>query len=264
MSEEAAPYVARVLQNAGTFVTALVNDVPMYEKSTMDFSAPTFHGCPFLIPGENQVVIEVEKAPMNMEIPALPMFELAFFLHVMKVEDEVNVFNVRYPDFVESLPPERRKFPVRSDVMKFTPPGYIPDPIWANAPRAAIREDGSPELLQPLFELHSAFVRRDIDAFLNITSTKIADLVRYTGPSPDATRSELEKETAEFFGMEWDLRPFDPKKLRFRSCCEGRVVYVTDDERGPALFAQHKTEPRTAWRVKPYLVRQGSGWRIFR
>ncbi len=264
MVEEAAPYVARVLHNAGTFVTAIMNDIPMYEKSVMDFSAPTFHGCPWLVPGENEVVLEVEEAPLNPEFRTLAMFELSLYLHVMKVEDERNVFHVRYPDFVETLPPPRRKFPIRSDPMKFTPEGHIPEPIWWNAPKASINPLGSPELLQPLKDLHTAFEKRDIDAFLDLTSTKIEDLVRYTGPTPDASRTNLEQETAEFFGMQWDLRPFEPEKLRFRSCQEGRVVYVTDEERGPALFAKHKTEKRTAWRVKPYLVRQGNGWRIFR
>ena len=264
MAEEAAPYMARVLQNAGTFVMALVNDVPIYDKAVMDFSAPTFHGCPWLIPGENEVVIEVEEAPLNPEFKTLAMFELCFFWHVTKIDDEKNIFHVRYPDLVEKLPPDRRKFPIRSEPMKFTPEGYIPEPIWANAPKQSISAFGSPELLQPLKDLHSAFERRDVDAFLEVTSTKIEDMVRYTGPTPDASRDNLAQETSEFFGMQWDLRPFEPEKLKFRSCCEGRVVYVTDDERGPALFAQHKTEKRTAWRVKPYLVRQGNSWRIFR
>ena len=265
MTEEAAPYVARVLHNPGTRVLALVNDVPLYDDAATGFSAPAIHGCPWLVPGENQVVLEVDEAPKDEGMPNnLPMFELSFFLHKLKIEEEVNVFHVRYPNFAETLPSERRKFPIVSDVMRFTPEGYIPDPIWKDAPSMNIPAAGTPKLLQPLFELHRAYERRDVDAFLDLTSTKISDMVRYTGPSPDASRDELAKETAEFFAMPWDLRPFDPNKLRFRSCAQGRVAYVTDDERGPALFAQHKTEPRTTWPVKPYLFFEGTRWRIFR
>lgn len=264
MSEIAAPFVARVLHNAGTHVTALVNDVPIYQGAVQDFVAPSFPGCPWLMPGENSVVLEVEEAPINPEVPVRAMFELCFFLETEKVGEEHKDFVARYPECMEGLPPERQKFPQRSNPMLWTPAGVIPEPIWKNSPPGNIPVDGTPELLQAVHQLHEAFETRNVDAFLDATSTKIADLVRYTGPQPHGTRAELAKETEENFAFPWDLRPFDPKKLRFRSCCDGRVAFVTDDERGPALSAQHKTEPGTKWRPKLYLFRDGGAWRIFR
>lgn len=259
-----APYMTRIRHCHGTRVRVLVNDLPMYDRAVMDFVTPTFPATPWLKSGENTIEVHVDRSPLNPNMSKVPAhFWLLMFHQGEDMElDEKTLYSLEYPNFFERLPEEERKLPcVWRD--KFTPEGGIPKPIWEDATPEEIPEHGTPELLKSVFELHSAFARKDKEAFFHAGSLKLVDLRRYFGPQPWNTEPEVRKENDEMFEQPWDLMPFDPAKLSFRSCAGGRVAYVTHAGGGPAIYARHKHAPQE-FSVKPLLVRQGADWRIFR
>jgi hypothetical protein len=262
---DVAHYMTRIRHCHGTHVRVFVNDLPMYDKAVLDFCAPTFGATPWFVPGENRVVIEVNDGPINPGMPTVPRhFHLLFFHQGENLEtDETTLYEKEYPTFLAELPEAERKLPCRwTDT--FTPKGQIPEPIWADAAPEPIPEKGTPELLKAVYDLHVAFSRRDVDALVGAAALKLEDMQRYFGPQSWNIPSEVKKEHAEMMAEPWDLAPFEPDRLRFRSCAGGRVAYATYEDGGPAVRARHKIAPTQTWAVKPLLVRQGADWRIYR
>lgn len=263
MATDVAPYMVRILHNAGTWVRVWVNDLPMYDRAVMNFMTSQFHGTPWFIPGENSLVLEVFDAPRNPETPTVtPYFDLTLYLDAVDPADEQVLVQLKYPELLADLAPEDRKFPIVVRTT-FTPEGNIPEPIWKNAPPSEIPEDGTPELWKAVYAVHDAFARRDVDAFVDSAALKLEDQVRYLGPDVRLSREGVRKEHAAMMEQPWELMPFEPTELHFRSCQDGRVAYVTRKGGGPAIYAQHRTAPQS-FKVKPLLVRQGADWRVYR
>lgn len=261
----APPYMARFRSNHGIHVRVLVNDIPMYDRSVLDYCSPTYPATPWFIPGENQVEIELAAAPLNQDMKVIPShFHVLFFHQGPNIaKDETTLYEEEYPKLLAKLPPEERQLPcaIKSS---FTPSGDIPKPIWADVPPGHVPEQGTPELLKAIFDLHHAFARRDLDALVGAISLKLEDQQRYFGPQPWLKESDVKREHAEMMEQPWDLAPFEPERLRFRSCVDGRVAYATLDDGAPAVRARHRLDPNQTWAVKPLLVRQGADWRIYR
>lgn len=259
-----APYMARFRHSPGVHVRILMNDVPMYDRAVMTFSSPTFPATPWFRPGENEIVIECRPAPVNPEMESVPPhFQCFFFRQGPTIEDEAELYLEEFPNFLLKLPEEERTMPC-SVRATFTPEGIIPKPIWADADPGPVPETGSPELLKAVFDLHQAFAKRDGEALFTVGALKVEDLQRYFGSQPSTNPVELRKENEAMFQEPWDLAPFHPERLRFRSCQGGRVAYATNEHGGPAVMARHKADPGQAWAVRPLLVRRGAEWRIYR
>ena len=261
----AAPYMARFRSSHGIHVQVRVNDVPIYDRAVLDFCAPTYPASPWFVPGENVVEVEVREGPINEDMKTIPPhFDVLFFHQGADLnKDETPLYFEEFPKLLQKLPAEERKLPctLRSS---FTPEGHIPEPIWRDVPKGPGPERGSPELLKAIFELHQAFAKRDLDALIATSAIKLEDQQRYFGPQPWLRESEIKAEHAEMMAQPWDLAPFEPERLRFRSCVEGRVAYATLDDGSPAVRARHRAIPNPTWAVKPLLVRRGADWRIFR
>jgi len=264
-----APYMTRIKHGPATYVRVLMNDVPMYDRAVMDFASQAFPATPWLIPGQNRVEVEVRDAPKNPHCEqAPPHFELFLFHQDMDAlndgSNETPLYHEEYPAVLETLPPEERKLPC-SWTATFKPEGYIPEPIWADSAPGPVPEQGTPELLKAVFDLHIAFEKKDVDALVAVAALKLQDQQRYFGPLETNIPSEVKKEHVEMLAQPWDLMPFEPAKLRFRSCQGGRVAYVTHEDGGPPLRAKHQFDPLQRWAAKPLLMRQGSDdWRIYR
>ena len=263
---EIAPYMARLYHHPGTWVRAFVNDLPMYDRPVESAVATDFPATPWFIPGENELVLEIAEAPKPESFGnAAPSFELTFFGEAPPQLPAgrprlVPLLETKFPKLLAELPPEDWKLPVRWSA-KFTPTGNIPPPIWeANQPEK-IPELGSPALLRALFGLHQAFARKDVDAMADALDLKLEDQSRYHPGSPRLVRAEVKKEHAEMLEGDWKVDPFEPEKIRFRSCAQGRVAYAHREDGGPALSARNGPH---AWKVRPLFVRQGADWKIYR
>jgi hypothetical protein len=237
----------------------------MYDRAVLDYCSPTWPATPWFIPGENTVEIEFKEAPKNPDMAVIPSHFHALFFHqgADMVKDETTLYAEEYPKLLQKLPEEERKLPC-SIKSTFTPEGDIPKPIWADAAKGPVPEKGSPELLKAIFDLHHAFANRDVDALIAAAALKLEDQQRYFGPQPWLRQDDLKREHQEMMEQPWELAPFEPDRLRFRSCKEGRVAYATHDSGGPAVIARHKIDKNQTWAVKPLLVRQGADWRIYR
>ena len=258
--------MTRLYHGPGTWVRAWVNDLPMYDDSSMTMRAVDFPATPWFVPGENEVVLELEPTPMPQGLSAAPAFDLTFFGEGPKEAPSarphfVTLLETKFPQVLEELPPEERKLPVRWS-KRFTPEGHIPSPIWADNPKENIPEKGTPELLAALFAVQQAFINKDVDALMAATELKLEDQLRYHPGSARLVPADIKKEHAEMLAEgQWDVKAFDPDRIRFRSCAGGRVAYARRDDGGPALEARNGPH---AWRARPLLVRQGADWRIFR
>lgn len=264
---EIAPYMTRLYHGPGTWVRAWVNDLPMYDKPVHSMSAIDFPATPWFVPGENDLVLEFAESerPEGLSNVA-PAFDLTFFAEgppplPTSKPPLVPILEVKFPALLAELPMEKWALPTRWST-KFTPTGNIPPPIWADNPREVIPERGNPELLGALFALHQAFAKKDVDAMVEAIDLKIEDQLRYHPGSARLNRSEIKKEHAEMLTEgDWKVAPFEPERLRFRSCAQGRVAYAHRDDGGPALEAHNGPH---AWKARPLFVRRGTDWKIFR
>jgi len=141
--------MARFRSNHGVHARVLVNDVPMYDRSVLDYCCPTYPATPWFISGENQVVLELSEAPLNEDMKVIPShFHALFFHQGANIQtDETTLYEEEYPKLLEKLPAEERHLPC-SIQSTFTPSGDIPKPIWADVPKGPVPEKGTPELLK--------------------------------------------------------------------------------------------------------------------
>lgn len=262
-----APYMCRLYHSPGTLVRVWVNDLPMYDRAPEKMTTGNFPATPWFQPGENEIVIEVNDAPPAPGLKNIPSsFELLLFGEGKEdsvgVPAKIPLYDQKYPAFMSRLPPEEQKLPARWRGT-FRPEGPIPEPIWADAPAGPIPENGTPELWKVMHEMHRAFGQKDVDAMIAATTLKLEDQRRYHGNHPRLQLNELRQENHEMLQEPWDLAPFEPSRMRFRSCAGGRVAYATRDDGGPALEARHPSGQH-AWKFKPLLMRRGADWQIFR
>ncbi len=116
--------------------------------------------------------------------------------------------------------------------------------VWQDAPATPPGEADAQALVALAEDVHAALVSRDIDALMELTALKSAELAR----ALDTPLAEVEEGTREMFvelfaDPTWRVAPFDPSQLAAVPCAGGRMVRVTDPSGGPPLVAATADRP---------------------
>ncbi len=254
------PYYYIVRQMPGLALKLAINDVPFYRRAVtynVASNGPVNHA---LVRGENTVQMDLLEDNVN---PHAPNARVVLDFVVLREEDDVVVHESKWPALLDLHQPEDRKLPLTHRT-KFTIDTDIPKPIWQDNAPEQFPPEGTDEQHEAVFQLHDAYRRKDVGAFLAATELKLADHKRYYGPTPGLDPISAERDYGAKLREPWDVRPFDPKELVFERWADGRVAYVTRKDGGPALMATHQTDPKQTWRANLYLTRSDGKWRIFR
>jgi hypothetical protein len=248
----------------GIVANVTVNDVPFYRRVVDHNAAPAGPFNHMLVPGKN--LIEVSLAEVPGATPA--HVERGFAFQVRREDDDVVLFDATWPAFAAEYPEEQRKLPI-VHARHFEPPFEARAPIWGDAATDYFPPEGTPELHAPVKELHAAYARADVDAFMGSTALKMDLHRRYYGAMPETDAAAARAHIAGQLAEPWDVRPLELAELVFERRCGGRVAYVTRRDGGHALLATHKADPGQAWTANLYLTRPAKpgggheGWRIF-
>ena len=116
--------------------------------------------------------------------------------------------------------------------------------VWQEAPDVAPGESDARALVSLAGEVHAALASRNIDALIELTALKSAELAR----ALDVPMTEIEEGQRELFGElfadpSWRVAPFDPSQLAAVPCAGGRMLRVTDAQGGPPLVAGTDDRP---------------------
>jgi len=254
------PYYYIVRQMPGLALRLALNDVPFYRRAVsynVASNGPVNHA---LIRGENTVLMEFFQDAVN---PLSPNARIMLDFVVLREEDDVIVHETKWPALLDLHKPEDRKLPLVHRT-HFTIDTEIPKPLWADNPPEFFPPEGTDEQHEAVFQLHDAYRRQDVGAFLAATELKLADHKRYYGPTPGLDPISAERDYGAKLREPWDVAPYKPEELVFERWQEGRVAYVTRKDGGYALQATHRTDPKQAWNANLYLTREAGKWRIFR
>lgn len=250
------PFYWLVKHPPGHVVNLTVNDVPFYRRSSDHHAAPNGPFNHWLLPGRNVVHLTlVQPVPV-------PGMKFSMSFQVIRFEDDMALFTLAYPEFIQVHPEEERSLPA-SHQAAFDFPLDAPKPIWFDAPVTDFPPEGTPEQRAAIFELWDAKRRGDVDDFIRATEMKARNLELFYGPNPDHTPGKMRGEYGAILAEPWDLRPLDFEELIFERRGGGRVAYVTRKDGGPTLFAQHKEDPDRTWEPTLYLTMVEGRWRIF-
>lgn len=249
------PHYFQIKHSPGIMADVLINDVPFYRRYSEINQSPAGPVNHFLLKGRNTVKIKLDEANPN------PLRIRTFDVKLMREEDDRVLFHANWPDFAKDYPEPEQKLPIVHETW-FDFDEDTPRPIWADAPVESFPGEGTRELRDAVRELHDAYDRQDIDAFLKAMEHKTAEFQKFYGPlpslAPDAARETYGKSLRE----PWNLRPYDPTKVFFERRANGRAAYARGLEGGPALLALHKTDPVRSWEASLLLSRVDGRWRI--
>lgn len=251
------PYYYIVKHAPGIYARVAVNDIPFYRRAVDCNLAPAGPFNHLIVPGDNVVTMELFEVG-----EPTPTIIRSFSMEILREKDDVACFREKWPDFGKEYPEEERKLPI-VHTRGFKSEGEVPKPIWWEAPRESFGAGGTSEQLDVVREVHEAYGKADVDAFLAAYELKFAEHRRYYGVVPELTPAMARPKYAGLLAMPWDLEPLDPEQLVFERRAEGRVAYVTRKDGTAALQARHKTDPSHTWEADLLMTRVDGRWRIF-
>lgn len=248
-------YLYRMKHGVGLAVDLRLNDVPFYRRVSEYSESPAGTASHLLVEGENVLSLwmgEIEKVPWLVR---------SFEFLILRDGSEEPIFRLTWPEFAEEQPEGERDLPIKHEA-RFVFAEPTPKALWVEAPVENVPPEGTESLHDALRELHAAYASGDVDAFLKVMEHKTAEMTKFYGPIPDLAPAAAKEYYGEKLAQPWKLEPYDPKKVVFERCANGRAAYARNLEGGPALFAQHEHDPGETWQANPLFARVDGRWRV--
>lgn len=249
----------------GVWARAYLNDLPLYTGEI----GPNSRSGPIndlLVPGDNELTIELLRVPQPVHSPYLDGAVELFFYEVLNPNTTPLttrvIHEVSFPAIYTSAPRERRHFPFlhRS---RFEPGVDVHPPPWLAAPPAEIGCEGTPELREAVRRLHAAVDDSDADRFFQEIALKLDHQERaFEGHARATARAKREAFRADLFDLRLRARPLEIDALHFEPRAGGRVVSVTRPG-GYAIEAACLDDPGRRIRTDLLFTRYAGGWRVF-
>lgn len=249
-----ANYIYRILHRPASRARALVNGIPIYQRTPTANVTPVGPLTHWLTSGENTITVELFPAPPS---PLTPYLGPHFAIFVLDAEDQdTPLFSWEYPTSVASL-----GLPIDLPLVgggALHIPDELPEPVYRRGSREDFPAEGTREQIDAVRELYDAFATRDAARFEAAMELKVTTFERYYGPQPLSRAEALQK-----INQPWVMEPFDAHDLRFDRHADGRVAYVRRESGKPAVRAVHRDQPYFGWGSDFYMTRLDGRWRIF-
>ena len=263
------PIFHSILVKDRTWARAYLNDLPIYRAGV----GPNSRSGPIndlLVPGENELTIELLHAPTPIHSPTLKgavtfMVYESLNPHApegVKVERR-DILEAVFPELWQSAPAERRRFPFFYRAF-FDPGVEVQPPPYLKSPQMTFGCDGTPELRAAVQRLHAAIADNDVDRFLGEIALKLDHYEQALEGEPNARASyKRELFRKELFHYRLKPEPLDLGALHFEPRAGGRVAHVTRADGGYAITAVAQDDPKRRLRTDLLFTQYAGEWRIF-
>jgi hypothetical protein len=269
----------------GVIGRAWLNDLPVHKVMTQGPDSMTGGANFLLVPGRNELVLEILRLPAPRPIPPAGMkvyrvkdpntqpivAEVLAGVEIpagISLKSSLNapVIGPR-PRAMTQRPWDEIELPFSYRV-EFEMPADLPEPPYYRAPRAEFPCEGTPELLLAVREVQEALEQKDLRRFLDLLSLKHEWWAAAFTGHPYAAMDRQREGATEFFALDYRVRPLDEKRLHFEPRAGGRVAYVCAWDDGPAIEAvgpppAAEDLPGLALRTNLLLTQHNGRWRVF-
>jgi hypothetical protein len=237
------------------------NDLPVYDDPpTPNHQSTTLQVNNFLIPGENEIRIEVD----TMGDPASNMFWADVYHDVDETQKPVRYHSLRWPDAIAELPhPPPAPVPFAWQHL-FLVEETHPKPLYADVPPEQFPREGTEELRAAVKEIHDALAERDAAKLAELTQFEAHDSDRYFLARAPTTRAERQETFGSSLAEPWDVPKWDPERLVFTPRCGGRLVHATGTDGEHAIRGAAVQRPEAKFLMNPILVRHQGRWQLYR
>jgi hypothetical protein len=249
---------------------AWLNGLPLYKSPFFGPDSRSGTINPFLVPGENEVGVEVLKTKKLMHSPEMPSavkIELYEVLNLDEPEEaklKRRIFaKAEWPDMKNEVAEPHRRLPLWYKA-SFDPGVPVVRPPWLDAPRHDFDCAGTPELRDAVTRLHRAVEQNDADGFLHEISLKLEHYENSHPGIDHATRKAADDMFKnELFGYLPRVGPLDMGELHFEPLCGGRVAFVTRHDGGYALDAVCERDKKRRIEADLLLTVHKGRWQVF-
>jgi len=254
-------YIYRIMHRPGSRVRALINGVPVYNRSVTDNASPAQPITHWLTTGDNTLTFELWEAPLSPRTPYLGA-HFAFLIREVKGNndptpiEEIDLFAWHYPNSLID-----KEFPTALPLVHtevFHVSADLPAPAYAKATREEFPVEGTPEQRAAVFELYDSFATRDGARFDQVMDVKYSEFDRYYSLPPNTKAEAVQQMNAP-----WIMEPFDEHDLRFDRLQDGRLARVYRASGKQAVHAAHRDEPYLGWGTDFFMTRLDGRWRIY-
>ncbi len=252
-------YAYRILHRPASRARALLNGIPLYDRTVDKNVAPMQPVTHWLVRGENTITVELSPTPPS---PNTPFMGPHFAISILRAEDlgketePPPLFKWEYPTSLMGLGLPLDLPLVGGGILPID--HDLPEASYRRASREDFPEEGTPEQRAAVLELYDAFASRDPARFEATMQLKVSEFERFYGPQPLSRAQAVQRMNAP-----WVMEPFDAHDLRFDRYADGRVAYARRASGKPAVRAVHRDEPYLGWGSDFYMTRLDGRWRIF-
>jgi hypothetical protein len=223
----------------GVRARAFLNDLPVFKGLLCGHDSRQGGANHLVVPGENELAIEVLRAPRPRSSGAPPGEPLRFavFTGEPGSTDVRFLHDVRYAEEVLERGLATEDVPYRYHA-RFELDVPVNAPLYLSAPVVAVDCDGTPELHRVVRELHATLAGGDADAFFRHMRTHMEEYARAFHGLGDTSVATQQEDLLDLFEAGTEVRDLDPARLHFEARAGGRVVWVTRTDGVPVLDAR--------------------------
>lgn len=267
------PLFYSIQKRANVWARVLVNDFPLYTKTTQKADSVSCAFNEYLVPGENRITFQVLRSEDVSALPPMHRWTVAARVYhkAPGLEDTpptaniqtVRVLELSYPDVQAEVEERFQRLPFHFAQTFQTPLiSTMPTPVWCAAPEVDFGPDGTPELRAAVMRLATALELGSADAFVAELGLKMAHYEGAYGGAPGAAASRHAQTVEQFFACEPMVRPIVLSELHFAPLHGGRVCHVSRLDGEPVLDVKTKRERRHL-RADLLFTQDAGHWRVF-
>ena len=251
----------------GVWVRAFLNGLPLYKSAELGPNSRSGPVNDLLVPGENELSIELLHAPTPLYSPTLKG-AVSLLIYEVTNPDTTPlgkrvIEQAVFPQMWEDVPERFRRFPYFYRA-RFDPGVAIHRPAYLDAPSVSFDCDGTPELREAVRRVHSAIEQNDVDRFLQEIALKLHHAEKALEGEEWASVAQKSKGFRdELFVHHLIARPLVMDDLHFEPRADGRVAYVTRKDGGFALEAIARGDPKRRLRTDLCFTQYAGDWRVF-
>lgn len=243
------PHVDLRLQDCAAEVW--LNDIPLMRLAADD--APKFATKPvaeFVRSGENTLTVvpfpgDTPSTSRQSQPVAVPPGAKLDASLVFYQEGEFPGSGAGRAEIAMRFGAGARPLPARAASETRTLVLQIPPWAWETATPWTSQPGAQQQLGRAAAAVHDAFAKRNADFFLAFGRPYFEDYARaYPGMSPQRREQRFRAGFAASPGEPpWAVKPLDPANFDFRSCADGRLLELVDNQYRPILWAESTFYP---------------------
>lgn len=244
-------YCLQVDHTHHTAMMVCLNGIPVYDRAVGNETISTTSAPDqWLVPGQNTMSLTMKRGEVG------PTTAIAVFMRDMRTNTKLA--SIQWPaDFATPTDPA----PLGTRVASFDVDATHERPVFMDAPRTIIPPEGNEMAYAPLEAMVRAFQSADPDGVYEAIRLKTEEHHRFHGVQASAPET-VRRLVAERVKEPYWMQPLDRDQLFFEPCADGRLHRVTRRDGNPVIYGYPATAKAPAYKINPFLILMGDGYRI--